>query len=76
MPKPVRKAWNGGNPEAARIEAQERRERAIASGCAHCPRCDGAGAIQVHPYVCDECGGAGYLVPHGGMPAAKPLQVH
>lgn len=67
----VRKAWNGGSREAALAIAHDRTERAIASGCPRCNRCNGAGALQDEDQLlalCPDCGGAGYLVPPNGMP--------
>lgn len=65
------KAWNGGSREAALAAADGRTERAIQSGCPRCSRCDGVGALEDENQllaVCLDCGGAGFLVPAGGMP--------
>ena len=69
--RPVVKTWNGGSREAALEAAADRTEKAIASGCPRCGRCDGIGALEDEQQllaICPDCGGAGFLVPAGGMP--------
>lgn len=67
----VPKAWNGGSRESALAAAANATERAVASGCPRCTHCDGVGALEDEHQlltVCPDCGGAGFLVPAGGMP--------
>jgi hypothetical protein len=73
MIRRVRKAWNGGSPEAALAAAHRRTEEAIAAGCPRCPICQGDGG-QSAAALCPTCGGAGCLVPAAGMPLRKDLQ--
>jgi hypothetical protein len=64
----IRKAWNGGSSAAALAAAQRRTDAAIAAGCPRCACCGGDGGVAKRS-VCPGCGGAGFLVPAGGMPA-------
>lgn len=64
----ARKAWNGGSRERAMDLARERTEAAIASGCPRCLICHGTGGGENPLWICGDCGGAGFLVPIGGMP--------
>lgn len=65
----IKRAWNGGDRKSALDAAQRRTDEAIASGCPRCTVCEGDGGVTAGK-ICRGCGGAGYLVPLGGMPIA------
>ena len=67
----ARKSWNVGSPEAALRAARVSTEEAIESGCPRCPMCHGEARLD-EVTICPQCGGAGFLVPPGGMPAWRP----
>ena len=50
--------------------ARQRTEEAIASGCHRCRDCGGDGGVLMGR-VCNCCGGAGFIVPEGGMPLPR-----
>ena len=66
----VKRAWNGGSREAALAAAQRRADEAIAAGCQRCTACKGDGGMSTG-VICLGCGGAGFLVPPGGMPIIR-----
>ena len=70
MTRRARKAWNGGTRETAMAAARQRTEEAIASGCHRCRDCGGDGGVLMGR-VCNCCGGAGFIVPEGGMPLPR-----
>ena len=66
----TKRTWNGGSPETALAAAQRRTDEAIAAGCPRCTACKGDGGMSTG-VICPGCGGAGFLVPPGGMPIIR-----
>ena len=67
----VKRPWNGGSREAALASGATSDGRSNRhAGCPRCTACKGDGGMSAG-VVCRGCGGAGYLVPPGGMPFVR-----
>ena len=62
----VRKAWNGGSIEAAMESARRLRDEMIKQGAWLCDECGGEGGLPVSG-VCQQCRGAGCIIPSEGL---------